>query len=206
MTTVSSSQLPKYGELCVFATDVHALAVAKGWYESPRSWDELVFLIQGELHEASDCLRDGYSAEHVWVCGVGHGRIVTANDGTLMVSDDDVLSDYDAHRHGKFEGFLVEVADACIRALDAMTYRTAKPLFVPVPHAPELARIHDITPRRLVISKALSLSPVSSTRDLSDLVRECLEWAHVHNYPLWELMKLKHEYNKTRGHKHGKAY
>lgn len=206
MTTGSSSQMPKHSELCVFAAEVHARAVEKGWYESPRSWDELVFLVQGELHEAAECLRGGYAADHVWVGNVAQGRIVTANDGSLVVADDDVLLDYSPTVHGKPEGFLVEVADACIRALDAMTYRTAKPLIVPVPHAPELARIHDITPRRLVISKALSLSPSSSTRDLSDLVRECLEWAHVHGYPLWELMKLKHTYNATRRHKHGKTF
>lgn len=57
----TTQKMPKHSELCAFAADVHALAVEKGWYETPRAWDELVFLVQGELHEASDCLRSGHS-------------------------------------------------------------------------------------------------------------------------------------------------
>lgn len=209
----TQQKMPKHSELCDFAKDVHTLAVSKGWYESPRSWDELVFLVQGELHEASDCLRSGYSPEHAW-CGVGEpghpyidgGRLILANDGAMVVEQGDLAVDYNPAVHGKPEGFLVEIADACIRALDAITYRGTKPLIVPAPGHGEVQRIMDTPARRLVISHALALHAETSPRDLSDLVRECLEWAYIKNYPLWQIMLAKHEYNKTRGHKHGKAY
>lgn len=205
--------MPKHSELSAFAADVHRLAVEKGWYETPRAWDELVFLIQGEIHEASECLRSGHTPEQSW-CGSGApghgyedgGRIVLGNDGEMLVEVDDVLVDYDPSKHGKPEGFLVELADACIRALDAMTYRGAKPLIVPPPQTAEANRIADTTARRLIIRHALSLSAESSPRDLSDMVREFLEWGYIHGLPLWEIMLLKHEYNKTRQVRHGKAY
>lgn len=49
--------IPTHQQLTDFATTAHALAREKGWYDSPRTWIELVSLTQGEFHEAIAELR-----------------------------------------------------------------------------------------------------------------------------------------------------
>jgi len=47
-----------------FATEVHANAVAKGWYDSPRNTAEQLFLIESEIQEADDGFQTGEQDHH----------------------------------------------------------------------------------------------------------------------------------------------
>ena len=204
--------IPTHSELCAFATAVHDLAKIKGWYDSPRRWSQLLMLIQGELHEANECLRSGYAPDHVW-CGSdkpGHpyidgGRLVLANDGAMVVEQGDVASDYNPATHGKPEGFIIEVADCVIRALDAITYAKGRPLIVPPLDGPGRAALKRQSAEEFV-ETALCITPEMTVRDLGDVVIACLEWCEAHKLPLWRAMAVKHAYNLTRPHKHGKRY
>ena len=42
----------------IFKTEVHELAVEKGWYDTPREIEELILLVQSELFEAFECWRN----------------------------------------------------------------------------------------------------------------------------------------------------
>jgi hypothetical protein len=79
-------------DLNALAAQIHATAVDRGWYDTPRTFPELIALMHSELSEALEAFRDS------GVVGWG--------------------PDLD----GKPEGAVVELADAIIRILDACVY------------------------------------------------------------------------------------
>jgi NTP pyrophosphatase (non-canonical NTP hydrolase) len=74
--------------------EVHAMAIAKGWYEQPRPFAELIALCHSELSEALESYRDTPVPSMVW-----------------LDTDTD-----------KPEGVPIELADALIRVLDMCGY------------------------------------------------------------------------------------
>lgn len=198
--------IPSHKDLCAFARDVHALAKAKGWYEAPRRWSQLVLLIQGEFHEANEDLRANRKPDEMWLASFP-GFTLHIIDGAPVVWHGGTPSSlrYVPDEHGKIAGFIVEIADACIRSLDAMTYVGASPLIMQPPTSTDLAHLASI-PADAFVEIALTLRATSTPRDLSDVVTQCLEWCEAHGLPLWEVMQSKHAYNATRPRKHGKVY
>lgn len=191
--------MKSHNEILAFADRVHGLANEKGWHDEPRPWDELVFLVQGELHEAAECLRDGHAVDAVWC----------ANFGTLSLNPAGWTTMHGAiyrPEFGKVEGAVVEIADALIRALDAIRSVGKEPTRWPAPDARNLDAARKVSPRQFVIRAALQLNAESTVRDLSSLVHLALEWAGACGVPLWEAMELKHSHNATRPRRHGKVF
>lgn len=89
-------------ELQELQKDIHETAVAKGWWESPRSPLEIHMLIVSEIAEATEEARNG--TPDVYQISVGK-EMITPDDPKW----DDSL---------KMEGEAVELADAMIRILD----------------------------------------------------------------------------------------
>jgi len=98
---------------------VHALAVAKGWWQEPRNTAEIIALCHSELSEALEELRE-------------------PTPRVFEIAD-----------NGKPEGWAVELADCIIRILD---------------------------------------------------------FCEAHGIDLEHILIMKHDYNKSRSHKHGKVF
>jgi len=198
--------IPTHSDLCTFAREAHALAVRNGFYDPAPRWTRLLKLIQGEFHEADADLRAGMPAWLMRFTGGGSFVIVDGKP-TAQINEDfrEVVEPYDPLKHGKIAGFLVEIADVCIRALDAIDHAGARPLIMQSPSSTEIARLASI-PADEFVELALTITPSSTVRDLSDIVYRCLEWCEAHNLPLWAVMQAKHAYNLTRPYKHGKVY
>lgn len=96
-----------------WAKEIHANAVAHGWWESERELPEILMLIVSELSEALEEYRAGRPM--VWHACAADGEPCTSECAT-----------YDANEKGcivegtleKPEGIAVEVIDALIRILD----------------------------------------------------------------------------------------
>ena len=89
-----------------WAREIHANAVAHGWWESDRPLPEVLMLIVSELSEALEEHRAGRPM--VW-----HECLCSKN------SRDKVVGNCDCdNAHCKPEGIAVEVIDALIRILD----------------------------------------------------------------------------------------
>ena len=198
--------IPSHRDLCAFAREAHLLAVRNGFYDLAPRWPRLLKLIQGEFHEADADLRAGRKPGEMWLAHFpGFAFDIFGGEGVVTTTGTDSVVPYAPADHGKIAGFLVEIADVCVRALDSIDYAGARPLIMQPPSDTERARLASI-PADEFVELALTITPASTVRDLSDIVYRCLEWCEAHNLPLWEVMQAKHAYNQTRPYKHGKAY
>lgn len=85
-------------DLNTLASECHAIAVSKGWYEQSRTIPELLMLVVSELAEGIEQVRDGYDPACVY-----HNYEKGADIN-------------------KPEGFPIELADAIIRLLDMCSH------------------------------------------------------------------------------------
>lgn len=191
-----------------WAREIHLNAVEHGWWDEPRTVDEVASLIHSEWSEALEEFRAGRPM--VWFeCGLagrnmcdyiatkcewkGHNRCLTL------------------HRQPKPEGIAVELVDGCIRILDYLATIVpqdapdrwrwcaaidAEDAHMPLPSLIE--RLHSM------VVHAYDLDPDRlEPGTLRGAIIIVAGWLKAHSIDIEEIMELKHAYNMTRPYRHG---
>lgn len=184
----------------------HALAVEKGWYEGgERSTGELVALIHSEISEALEAYRsDGFD---VWtecpVCGMrrynrGHGGWACDRTGCPRSA-----AEFTTTR--KPCGFMSELADIAIRAMDMAAYCGVAFDSAEIPCGlavtATLFEVVNECHRSAGDLASLRWSQDHATYDV--LLGHVADLALLAGGDLAAAIEEKHQYNTTRAHRHG---
>lgn len=179
-------------DLTELQAEVHALAREKGWYDDrdlsdPDVSSAMLCLIHSEVSEALECTRRGeMSLEYEQ----------KAFDGTVVRWSETPPADLCL----KPVGFSSELADVVIRCLDFAAAFDLGCLDVATRPIQE-----NLTPIQIA-SCLQSMNYHAATGDwasLSCLLDVCFGLARALGFDLLEVIKIKHEYNKTRPIRHG---
>lgn len=196
--------------------EIHENAVAHGWWENDREISEIYVLIHSELSEALEEYRSGkpdvYCAAHGsdW-CPICYG------DTCAVSPDTDCLTCFAQRAESgkvpnKAEGVITELADAVIRIMDYLGKygKEIKRLEYSEIEGDKgnftdmLAGVH--TCLSLAYYQAVtrnSLSVQGEPVNIAVVVRLIWEYTNFRGYDLAQIVRIKHEYNKTRPYKHG---
>lgn len=180
--------------LQALAHEAHALAESKGFWDKTdwRANRNKLTLIHGEVSEAVDCVRKG-----------------------------DMETRYT--EAGKPEGFPIELADIVLRTLDVLSAKKAdlSPMafhcaqecvqrlqFAKGPHSE--AGIDASSPDGLVEALGalhywIETEDVTYLESLRIVVNHVFDIAAACDLNLMEALQIKHRYNATRPHMHGRA-
>lgn len=187
-----------------FAKEIHANAVAHGWWDEPRTFGEIVALCHSELSEALEEVR-------------ARRPMVYADD---FEGECRIMERSDIRMRGlKPEGIAVELADCIIRILDwlgreeldgnALLAEAGRCVMCDVPARVYAASIGDRIARwHLLLSLAYSCwcrasGPYAAALRMALCVHEIMEWAEEDGVDMEEILELKHAYNKGRPYRHG---
>ena len=177
-----------------WAKEIHENAVAHGWWDEPRTVDEVASLIHSEWSEALEEYRAGRPM--LW-----------AMDGMTMFTDAESIAEYGL----KPEGIAVELVDGCIRILDYLATIVpqdapdrwrwcaaidAEDAHMPLPSLIE--RLHSM------VVHAYDLDPDRlEPGTLRGAIIIVAGWLKARGMDFEEIMALKHAYNQTRPYRHG---
>ena len=166
-----------------WAKIIHEYAKAHGWWDKERSDGEILALCHSELSEALEEYRNGKPM--------------------LYYVDD------------KPEGIAVELADCVIRILDYLGYkeqefdgRVAEYIsgncedfgtFISEMHSMLSATIETYYNYRRGVLEMTIKSAYCTSRIIYDIHNHL----KANNIDLWEIVRIKHEYNVTRPYRHG---
>lgn len=157
---------------------IHQNAVDHGWWDEPRSFDEIIALIHSEWSEALEEYRAG--RDMLWY------STDTANKK-------------------KPEGIAVELIDGCIRILDYVGKEGGTIPIEPIEPAEEknlpklIAALHRDT------THALEGEGEAWRSWFGAAVYACFSYIQANGLSPEKIMLEKHEYNITRPYKHGKV-
>ena len=196
-------------DLNEFAKEVHANAVAHGWWETERDPAEIIALIHSEWSEALEEYRAGRPM--VWHECVDEGQ---APEDMPVVCEQCTDCYYYGkkceHRGKKPEGIAVELIDGCIRILDFVAHEKVSLEFGSIeplqPTPPKLiADLHYYTSYALndVGKYGKIVEHDFIPKWLGVAVYEALRFIHVQGLDPEKIMREKHEYNRTRPYRHG---
>lgn len=201
--------------------EIYQVAVEHGWYENEenRNEDVKIALIHSEWSEALEEYRAGRPT--VWY-GCHNDDLAEHQDcGTEQpgVCDKRFLCDF---REKKPEGIMIELIDGCIRILDFMGFREwtvpeafdtdeklmdaakgaelgcfGKPIGALI--LPEVVRWLHFYVSQYGMDEQMK-DPMYS---LAEAVGLAFVWIKEQGCDPEELLRTKHEYNKTRPYKHG---
>ncbi len=173
-------------DLNKWAAEIHEIARAKGWWDEPRTSDDIIALCHSELSEALECYRDGNGVAFVWL----------EKDGVVSTVCLGTPPDLDGW---KPEGVPIELADCVIRVMDYAAHEGWVLL--------DDALAGDFALTSLICRSHSLLSKVLRFRAQGYFASLCIaEIAHYLDsigHDLETLVKLKCDYNRTRPHRHG---
>lgn len=199
------------------AEEIHANAVAHGWWDEEREMPEIIALIHSEWSEALEEAREGRPL--VWrLC-------IDCGDGPCTVTPDMAIAcGYHEKEGSKPEGVAVELIDGAIRILDALGAAGAtftdretgrdseiEGLYIDEVMARETPQ-H--LPTLVAILHAQTSQMLLETEDgeyyeagaLMSPLATALTWVRLQGIDPLALLMEKHEYNKGRPYKHGKRF
>jgi len=108
-----------------FAAEVHANAVAHGWWEREVEFPEIIAMITSELFEALALYRDNQSPTEIYyLCEYSDGYDIDCSGsgkkcvGTAYDCDFDEDHATCKYRKKAPQGIPIEIADACLRLYD----------------------------------------------------------------------------------------
>lgn len=187
----------------VWANRVHLNALEHGWWEKPRRVGECMMLISSEIAEATESVRDGNPP--VYVEDIVDGKTAKL-PGLGKTVDPLYVSKL------KPEGEAIELVDAVIRALD-LIYADPDMLVDYGDWNKEIFSkkfdykhdwnndLSELTP--LEVHWELTNILVDGCKSISDFVCAIQEYFEYKGWDLEDLIKVKHEYNKSRPYRHG---
>ena len=191
-------------DLNEFAKEVHANAVAHGWWETERDPAEIIALIHSEWSEALEEYRAGRPM--LWYAVNADCQM--CGDRPVIYSEICETNNCDAGH--KPEGIAVELIDGCIRILDFAAHEKVSLKFEAIeplqPTLPKLiADLHYYTSKALddVGRSGKIISHTHITEWLGPAVYEVFRYIYAHRLEAEKIMLEKHEYNKTRPYRHG---
>ena len=191
-------------DLNEFAKEVHANAVAHGWWETERDPAEIIALIHSEWSEALE----EYRACRPMVWYAVNADCQMCGDRPVIYSEICETNNCDAGH--KPEGIAVELIDGCIRILDFAAHEKVSLKFREIePQQPTLPKL--IADLHYYTSKALDdvgrsgkiISHTHISEWLGPAVYEVFRYIYAHRLEAGKIMLEKHEYNKTRPYRHG---
>lgn len=190
-----------------FAKEVHAVAVDKGWWDKPVSFDDVICDCLVHLGRAYEQYRRGRpNYYHLCVasgdkrnpCGWDLGKPCPLATGELECE----------YRDPKPEGVAVELADCVLRlmdyAVDADIYiEEATPLHVEgISITSVVCTCGDnlMEARRCFTENDGELWKIPICFGLC--IGVIMEWARQNNVDMESILRAKHAYNKTRPYRH----
>ena len=180
-----------------WAKEIHENAVKHGWWETKRSTGEVIALIHSELSEALEEARD--NRPMMYVLGPNGEEICTP-----------------CYFNGrKPEGIAVELADAVIRVLDFAEYMRLTLKDTDTTKIKDrggwcddlgttIAVLHEVV---AMLGLAIAKEKVKDILGMMWSFVACIElYLKNQGVDLWQVIEIKHNYNKGRPYKHGKAF
>lgn len=191
-------------DLNKFSKEVHANAVAHGWWEMERDPAEIIALIHSEWSEALEEYRAGRPM--VWYAVNADCQMC----GDRPVMHNEICETDNCDAGHKPEGIAVELIDGCIRILDfaahekvSLEFREIEPLQPTLPIL--IADLHYYTSFALnaIEKSGKIIAPSYISVWLGAAVYEAFRYIRAHGLEPEKIMLEKHEYNKTRPYRHG---
>ena len=206
-----------------FTKEVHQVAVEHGWYENKQSCDvdAIIALIHSEWSEALEEYRAG--RPYVWFgcCRPDEAdseRTLSAT-GVCGLGTIRAACEYWCE---KPEGIMIELIDGCIRILDFIGYKgwTVPEAFDTIDKLMKFAeQFHDdwfdVQSKNMLLPSLVRwLHWYTAEYEMDERVDDpmltlleavgvALLWIKTHDCEPEDLLRMKHEYNKTRPYKHG---
>ena len=177
--------------------EIHENAVAHGWWDEKRTEDELMLLAVSEVSEALEEYRRGRPMVYA---------IEIDADGEPRYTED--LAAIRA-KNLKPEGIAIELVDCAIRCLDRIG-ASATEWWIKDEDMEYLE--HEAAKKTFAQLGACVTHELAKIWEFEDLIIThydlaavyALAWVSAHSgHDAEELLRLKHEYNKTRSYRHG---
>jgi len=185
-------------DLNEFAKDVHAVSVEHGWWEGEENndVDTKIALIHGEWSEALEEYRAGRPM--VWRVCLESGDVCMGESCSEWVDGGCELDEM-AH---KPEGIAVELVDGVIRILDLMAAKEME-----FEQSGYICGGERTLPQLVAVLHYATAMSGPEDDDAASWLISCTEavreWLEQRDVDMDEIMRLKHEYNKTRSYRHG---